>query len=125
VRRYVLVGVVVLMAAFAASSIALGLHSRRGAKGTFDQQVWKRPVDYCTKSPRGDMVDEVAANYLRPGMPMRRARALLGPADQTNADNTWIYNVDYERNGLLGTCVVLQLYAKGGLLERAEVVRDD
>ena len=125
VKRYVLVAFVVLMAGFVASSIILGLHSRRSATTTFNKHVWKRHVAYCTKSPRGRMVEEVAATYLRPGMSMSSARALLGPADEISPDSTWLYNVDYEPDGLLGTCVALQLYTKGDLLQRAEVTRDD
>jgi len=87
--------------------------------------VWKKPVDYCAKSPRGRMVEEVVADYLRPGMSMREARALLGTPDEISADDTWVYNVDFEPDGLLGTCVLLVLYAKGDVLERAEVMRDD
>jgi hypothetical protein len=71
------------------------------------------------------MADELVAEYLKPGLSMDDARALLGPPDQISPDQTWIYNVDFEPDGLLGTCVVLALYAKDGTLERAVVMRDD
>jgi hypothetical protein len=71
------------------------------------------------------MVGDLVTNHLRPGVPMRHVRRLLGAPDEVAADGTWFYSVDYESDFLLGTCVGLELYPKAGRLERAEITRDD
>lgn len=126
-KRYVVVALTVCFATvcLVTSGIVFAQYSRSGSPRTFDRAVWKKPVEYCTKSPRGRMADEVVSDYLKPKMAMRKARGLLGAPDEISADSTWVYNVDFEPDGLLGTCVGLQLYANGNRLERAEVTRDD
>jgi hypothetical protein len=120
--------------ALATSGCGSSIPSARGTEGpkttatvggAFDPERWKKPVKSCTESQRGRMVEEVVTDYLKPRMSMDDARKLLGAPDEISADETWIYNVDFESDGLLGTCVVLALYAKGDILERAAVMRDD
>ena len=118
------IALVLLLAGIAAavSGGAIGWHSHRSTK--FDPVSWRGPVDWCTSSPRGAMVGDLVHNRLRRGMRMRRVRNMLGPPD-ANPDGTWLYNVDYESDGLLGTCVTLVLDAKAGRLDRWLIGRDD
>jgi hypothetical protein len=55
---------------------------------------------------------------------MPAARALLGAPNEVTDYGTWVYDVDFEDTGFMGTCVTLSLYPKAGRLERAEVIRD-
>jgi hypothetical protein len=90
----------------------------------FDRQVWLQSTEYCSKSARGRMVDDLVANHLELGMGMTSVRALLGAPDEIDG-GTWAYNVSSEYGGFLPTCVGLQLHAVRGHLTQAVVTRDD
>jgi outer membrane protein assembly factor BamE (lipoprotein component of BamABCDE complex) len=99
---------------------------RNSAAGTqFSASLWRHPAGYCTKSPRGRIVEDLVTHRLRPGMQMDRVRSLLGSPDLMTADDVWFYYVSAEHNGFLATCVGLQLNSTNERLQKAFVTRDD
>lgn len=115
-----------LLAGIAAAIVVGTAGFGEAAQATrFDRKLWLQPTEFCTRSARGRIVDDLVATHLQPGMPMNRARKLLGSPDEVADDTTWFYNVSAEYGGLLRTCVGLALYPERGHLERAEVTRDD
>ena len=111
--------VVAFIAAFSFAAAACG-----GARpASFDKDVWKRPVEWCSRSPRGEMASELVEKHLRPGMSAREVRALLGTPNEITPDDIWVYYVDAEP-GLLDTCIMLQIYMTRDRLDYARVERD-
>jgi hypothetical protein len=103
---------------------AAGLGERERA-ARFDQEAWLQPVESCSKSARGRMVDDLVAEHLNVGMPMSSVRALLGDPDQVTEDGVWFYSVSSEYGGFLPTCTGLELDVTRGHLVSAAVTRDD
>jgi len=93
--------------------------------GAFDRGLWATSGAWCAHSPREAMVRDVMTNHLHEGMTMHHVRSLLGQADQENGDGTWIYDVGYESDGLMRTCVSLELFSTSDRLDRWELARDD
>jgi hypothetical protein len=91
----------------------------------FSASLWRHPAGYCTKSPRGRIVEDLVTHRLRPGIEMDRVRSLLGSPDLMTADDVWFYYVSAEHNGFLATCVGLQLNSTNERLQKAFVTRDD
>ena len=126
-RRWLirLMGLGAIIAGIAlAGTVALNSPSKH-RPSTFDAAVWKRPVRSCAPSPRGTMTSDLMSKRLRSGMSMRRVRDLLGAPDEVTAGGGWVYFVDWEDTGFLGTCVSLALYVDGGRLAGSEIDRAD
>jgi outer membrane protein assembly factor BamE (lipoprotein component of BamABCDE complex) len=114
-------------AALAGSCIVMALALGGCARQTpvaFDQATWKQPVEYCATSPRARMVEALIAQHLKPGMPMRDVRALLGPPDGTRGDDSIYYFAGNEQSFFMDTCLYLEVEGAGGRLGRAVVVKD-
>jgi hypothetical protein len=121
--RLVALAALLAVAAIGVAVVVRSSHQR--AASHFDARVWKHPVESCSNSPRGSMVDDLVRNRLPAGMSMRRVRGLLGAPEEINADGTWVYDVDAEDEySFLPTCLTLQLYPNGGRLESVYVGRD-
>ena len=124
-RKVIAVGTLGL--ALAALVATLGLRYYLAHRQlSFDRPRWLAASHgYCSKSERGRMVNDLVQNRLRPGMPLRRLRRLLGPPDYRSGglSGSWDYNVDQE-DGLMAICVSLVLHTNAGRLQHAEVYRD-
>ena|SRR5215210_5081580 len=113
----IVAGVALICGVGAAAAVVLASRSEFGA---FDQRTWKRPVAYCVKSPRAHMVDELIAQRLKTGMPMRSVRALLGRPDGRYPDE-WVYYVTREDSVTQEGCVLLSLRTNGNTLSDARL----
>jgi hypothetical protein len=67
----------------------------------------------------GDLVRE----DLKPGMPLKEVRILLGPPDEIDR-GLWVYNVDRKRDGLSYACVTLELRTAHGRVRTASIESD-
>jgi hypothetical protein len=127
VRSPATVVVGITLAGGLAAALAVGAagfdESKRAAR--FDRTTWLKPVEWCTSSVRGRMVDDLVARHLTMRMPMSSVRTLLGAPDEVTKDGVWFYSVSAERKFFLPTCVGLELDVTRGRLVRALVTRDD
>lgn len=74
----------------------------------------------------GAMVEDVVRHQISSGMPMKDVRSLFGPPEEVTDGGIWVYFVDFEDTGFLGTCVSLSVYpGTGDQVVGAEVVRAD
>lgn len=72
------------------------------------------------------MVDDVVRDRVKVGMPLTDVRDLLGPPEEVTVAGTWVYFVDFEDTGFLGTCVSLSVYpGKDHRVASTEIVRSD
>ena len=121
-RRIVVGAILAFCLAGALGIAATGWQDDRSAR--FDRQTWLRPVEYCAKSARGTMVDDLVDKHLKVGKPMTQVRKLLGPPDEATR-RYWFYMVSAEDGSFLPTCVGLNLDINRGRLQRAIVTHDD
>jgi hypothetical protein len=125
-RRVIVIGAVLLVGLAALAAVVGVSYYRSHRDLSFDRATWIRPVGWCEHSRRGMMVKDLVRRHLRPGMPMKRVRSLIGPPDEVSDYGTaWLYNVDREDEFFLDTCVGLELWTHGHRLQRAFVFRDD
>ena len=69
-------------------------------------------------SPREDMVDDVLAHELRPGMSHAAVRAVLGPADRTN-NLEWYYDAGWRS---IDPCTLVITFSEQGTVLHYETV---